>query len=196
MRVPAGIAQAEKYDRCELMCYLPADWEFPPSLIGQIDEKSWPFEFLRSMGTYVQQTGAWLAEDHGLPNFLSDPPGGNYLPDNNLLNAILLCPDENEDFFSVCVSAAEQSWVNFYLVVPLTPDEAAWKREVGAAASIYYIVGSKAIGGENVLVDYVIDPGRGCAVRDMGGRGRVARWQAEGASRQSHEEKEEENMDI
>lgn len=199
MRVPDTIDEGEKYDRCELMCYLPADWQFPHSLVGPVDEQSWPFEFLRSIGGYVQQTGAWLAEDHGLPNFLSDPPGGPYLPGNNYLNAILLLPNEDPSFCAVCISETENTWVNFYLVVPLTPDEAAWKREVGAENSIYYIVGSKALGGDNVLVDYIIDPRRGCAVRDMRGRERVAQWQAQGGAgdSESSDSGEDENvMDI
>ncbi len=49
----------------------------------------------------------------------------------------------------------------------MTTAEARWKREVGASESIHYIVGSKDIGGDGVMVDYVIDPKRPCAVEDL-----------------------------
>jgi hypothetical protein len=45
--------------------------------------------------------------------------------------------------------------------------------------SIYYIVGSKGVGGENVAVDYVIDSNRQCAVEDMKLREKFAEWEDE-----------------
>lgn len=171
MGVPVDVADASDYERAELMLYLPADWVFPSALgVGEegLTNQSWPIELLRSLVRYVSTTGAWLAENHGIPNIMSDPPGLCFVPDTKLSHLILLDPvGEEEGMSSVIVNGSR---VNFYLVIPLTAAEAAWKREVGAAQSIYYIVGSKAEGGGNVMVDYVIDPARPCAVTDLGAK--------------------------
>lgn len=150
------------------MCYLPADWKFPASLGGvdvNVTEESWPIDMIRSLSTYVQATGSWLAEDHGLPNLCGEETGVPFTPNTKLSHMILLSPVMEDDDFSIV--NVDGTFVNLYLVVPLTAAEAAWKREVGASNSIYYIVGSKALGGEHVLVDYIIDPKRPCCVTDL-----------------------------
>ncbi len=195
------------------MCYLPPDWKFP-AVCGDFNkhtptngddpassstpvdaptthytDENWPIQLLRDIAQYVNVYGAWVAEDHGLPNFLSDPPGLPFTPTTKLSHVILLSPVEEEERMTFCIvpdkkndeeqgeekpsNATEEEeekkgqMVNFYLVVPLTTAEAQWKREVGASESIYYIVGSKAIGGNHVMVDYVIDHSRPCAVEDL-----------------------------
>ena len=148
------------------MCYLPADWKFPSSLGGaQVTDESWPIDMIRSLSKYVQATGSWLAENHGLPNFSGEETGMPFTPSTKLSHMILLSPIMEDDDFNVV--NVDGTFVNLYLVVPLTAAEAAWKREVGAVNSIYYIVGSKALGGEHVLVDYIIDPKRPCCVTDL-----------------------------
>lgn len=148
------------------MCYLPPDWKFPAALNGDmITAESWPVDMLRSLSQYVQATGSWVAEDHGIPNLFAEVSGPTFTPNTKLSHMILLNPANEEDDFGVVF--VHGSFVNFYLVIPLTAAEAAWKREVGASNSIYYIVGSKALGGEHVLVDYVIDPNRPCCVTDL-----------------------------
>ena len=78
--------------------------------------------------------------------------------------------------------------VNFYLVVPLTAAEAQWKREVGAEKSIFYMVGSKEEGGDNIAVDYAISTFRPCAVDDLGVRSALE-------NEQSEEEEEDDDDD-
>ena len=41
MKVPRDIAHPERWQRCELICYLPADWEFPAALGGEVTAQSW-----------------------------------------------------------------------------------------------------------------------------------------------------------
>jgi hypothetical protein len=147
------------------MCYLPADWKFPQALGGKVDAQNWPVEMLRSLARYVNTTGAWLAEDHGVPNLLSDPPGLPFAQQTKLSHMILLAPvNEDEDFASVEVGNTR---VNFYLVIPITAAEATWKREMGAEKSIYYVVGSQKEAGDDVFIDYIIDPTRPCTVDDL-----------------------------
>jgi hypothetical protein len=168
MNVPQDVDNPEgRWNRCELMCYLPASWEFPTSLGNESDEKSWPIDMMRAVGMYVSQTGAWLGESHGLPNMSSDPPGQVFCPQTKLSHVILLDPSciESPGFSPLVLP--DGSFINFYLTVPLTSEEAAWKRAVGAADSIYYAVGSKEVGGDAIAIDYIIDPSRPCAVIDL-----------------------------
>jgi hypothetical protein len=81
--------------------------------------------------------------------------------------------------------------VQFLLVVPVTSAEAAWKREVGIEASLYYCIGSKAIGGENVMIDYVIDPQRPCAVTDLGAKEKYGEDDEDGWEDVDDDEEEE-----
>lgn len=166
MIVPEDIENREKFSHAEVFCYLPEDWHFP-SFLGsdEMTEENWPMEMLRSLANYVSSTKCWIAEDHGLPNLYSNPPGQPFHASTKLSHMILLYPvNEVEDFSVVYVNGTQ---VNFYLVCPLTSAEAQWKRDVGAENSIYFIVGSKKIGGDNVLVDYVIDAKRPCCVDDL-----------------------------
>lgn len=106
-----------------------------------------------------------MAEDHGIPSLLTDTPGEPFHESTKLASMILLAPvEEAEGFGTVNVNG---NIVNFYVVVPLTPAEAQWKREVGAANSIHYIIGNKREYPENVLVDYIIDASRPCCVEDL-----------------------------
>lgn len=172
------------------MCYLPANYTFPLALGGPIDELSWPIEMLRSLIQYVGTTHCWLGESHGIPNLYSDPAGEPFCAGTRLANMILLDPvAEAENFSPIPVG---NNVVNLYLVVPLTPAEAAWKREVGAARSIYYVVGSKAEGGDSVMIDYVIDVNRPCAVDDLNGRAAVAEWIA----RTANDDEEDDESDF
>lgn len=146
---------------------MPFDWEMPAfSNVEEITANNWPVEMLRSLAAYVSATRCWIAEDHGLPNLIKPHSlNQSFHESTKLSNMILLDPvEEDEDFSSVNIDGKR---VNFYLVVPLTPAEAQWKREVGAEKSIYYIVGNKRAYPENVLVDYVIDSSRPCAVTDL-----------------------------
>lgn len=147
----------------QVMCYLPSSSE--SSSFSPGGDNSWAANMLRSLVKYVARTRCWIGSDHGLPNLSSDPPGQPFLPSSKLTNMILLDPvDEKPDFATAYVG---QTPVNYFLVVPLTLAEAQWKREAGAENSIYYIVGNKRKYPENVLVDYVIDPYRQCAVTDL-----------------------------
>lgn len=149
----------------QVLCYLPPEWQFPPSLGGNVTEENWPIEMLRSLVRYVRTTGAWLAEDHGIPNLLTDPVGGRFVESTKLSHMVLLAPvNEDEDFACVDINNTR---VTFYVVIPITTAEATWKREMGAEKSIYYVVGSQEEGGDDVLIDYVIDPNRPCTVDDL-----------------------------
>eukprot|EP01033_Poteriospumella_lacustris_P011462 gene11462-8156_t len=148
MNVPADVVGGEEYQYAEVMCYMPADWEMPlTSAANQITSNNWPVEMLRSLAGYVASTRCWVAEGRVIPSLLTDSLGEPFHASTKLANMILLAPvDEAEGFETVNVNG---NTVNFYVVVPLTPAEAQWKREVGAAKSIHYIVGNKREYPEN-----------------------------------------------
>eukprot|EP01040_Poterioochromonas_malhamensis_P008907 gene8907-9644_t len=162
MNVPEGISNPNDYARAELICYLPPDWSFPPALGEGLNEQNWPLEMLRSYVQYVSSTKAWIARYHGLPNILSDPPGQQFVPCVPFSHVVLFDTEVNEKP-GFAVADVDGEKVNFYLVVPVTAAEAAWKREVGIEDSLFYAVGSKEE-SESVCIDYVIDPNRKCAV--------------------------------
>lgn len=166
MKVPNDISDPDLWSRCELMCYLPADWQLPGVLGGLIDEWSWPIEMIRAIGEYVSRTASWIADMHGLPSMLR-PPGYPVVQGSKITNCIVLEPtNERDGFERVALPSGET--VNLYLVVPLSSAEAQWKREVGAENSIFHFVGSKEEGRDSVAVDYVISTFRPCAVDDLG----------------------------
>lgn len=187
------------------MCYLPETWQMPLISDSNITENNWPVEMLRSLAMYVAGTRCWIAEDHGIPSLLNpEKPGDRFHSSTKLSNMILLAPvDEEEDFASVKVGDKK---VNFYVVVPLTSAEAQWKRDVGAANSIYYIVGNKREYPQNVAVDYVIDASRPCAVEDLHLREYFENLsdeedeeedeEEEGGGEEEWDEEEEENDDV
>jgi hypothetical protein len=174
------------------MCYLPADWVFPKSVgMGEpLDENNWPLKMLRQYVDYVAATRNWVSYSHGIPNVMSEPHGEPFIPSTKLSHVVLLRPDNEEEGFSCC--KVKRKKVQFLLVVPVTSAEAAWKREVGIDASLYYCIGSKAIGGENVMIDYVIDPQRPCAVMDLGAKEKYAEDDEDGWEDVDDEEEEEE----
>eukprot|EP00981_Chlorochromonas_danica_P001603 scaffold344_cov178-Ochromonas_danica.AAC.12 len=157
------------------MCYLPPDWSFPTNLGQGVTEQSWPFELLRALANYVNATRAWLAECHGLPNLLSDPPGQPFVPNTKLSSVVLLRPlGESEEMQSVVVTGQDEKkhHVQFYLVVPVTAAEAQWKREDGFYNSLAYVIGTKEE-CPDLYIDYVINPARPCAVEDLGAKALV-----------------------
>lgn len=126
---------------------------------------------LRSIVAYVNNYGVWVAELHGLPNIMTSPPGGVFVPSTKLSHVLLLCPalDAQEMYTAEVVQGDTSTIVNFYLVLPLTTAEAQWKRDKGFNASLAYIIGNKqeATEDDSVLIDFIIDPLRPCAVDDL-----------------------------
>jgi hypothetical protein len=147
----------------ELLCYLPANWEMPNALAGPITPQNWPFEMLRSLCSYVGRTHAWLSYDHGIPNLVRE---GTFAEGTKLASTVLLRPCNEAESFGSLAILPQNVFVNFLLVVPVTLAEADWKRRVGAANSIYFMVGDKENDPE-IAVGYVIDPLRPCAVEDL-----------------------------
>jgi hypothetical protein len=169
MNVPEDIEERDEYCYAELFCYLPPDWNFPTALgVGEEpNEFNWPLLQLKVLCSYVAATKAWIGEDHGLPNLLTEEVGTPFVPSTKLSHIILLgAYNENPGLQMLILENGIR--INFYLMVPLTAAEAQWKRQVGAENSIHYIVGSKEEGGDAVMVDYVIDPLRPCCVDDLG----------------------------
>lgn len=193
MNVPERFGPEEERNnqmgRCELMCYLPPDWTIPSSLGAGSkanEDDSWPFDLLRSLGGYIIDTKNWMFYDHGIPNLMSDPVGQPFAPSTELCSVVTLEPAMEKEGF--CPFQCGEQRVNFLLVVPITAKEAQWKRDVGVEASIYHMVGERAVNGE-IPCDYVIDAKRKCCV-EAGYRAKIEKRMAR--KRNSREGSDEE----
>lgn len=201
MKVPERIDNPEAFERCELMCYLPADWAFPPhsSMADQEEDaqvqRAWPIDMLRSVGYYIVNTQAWFSQDHGVPSLTSDTPGAPFASNTKLSAMVTLdpCAIEDDAFNPVFCNGKQ---VNFLLCVPVTAAEAQWKREVGVADSVWYFIGDRRVNDE-IPVDYVIDAQRPCCVEDLGYREKTERRIAEGdAKRKRDQDRNDNNTDV
>tara|TARA_A100001015_G_scaffold207242_1_gene231751 strand:- start:395 stop:1114 length:720 start_codon:yes stop_codon:yes gene_type:complete len=164
MNVPADLKQIEN-ERAEIFMYLPANWDFPVSLSGKYDAKSWPLEMLRCVGSYVKKSGNWISMDHAIPNL--DRMGKSYCDSTKLASIVLLEPVTEDASFEKLHDDPMTICINFWLVVPITTAEHDWKKRVGIEDSIFYVVGDKREHPESVAIDYITDPRRKCAVNDL-----------------------------
>ena len=151
--------------RAEIFMYLPANWDFPVSLSGKYDAKSWPLEMLRCVGSYVKKSGNWISMDHAIPNL--NRVGKSYCDSTKLASIVLLEPGTEDASFERLHDDPMTTCINFWLVVPITTAEHDWKKRVGIEDSIFYVVGDKREHPENVAIDYITDPQRKCAVNDL-----------------------------
>ena len=69
MAVPKG---TEERRHCELLSYLPANWELERS-----EEEWWPAALLKQLGNFVHEHSSWFGEGHTV---VVSEPGETYAP--------------------------------------------------------------------------------------------------------------------
>lgn len=121
-------------DRIELMIDLPADWPLDAVSLND-DQFNWPFRLLRKMIHYPWDPGAWFRLGHAVQ---WDEP----LAQNTELSGVLLASPAVEDYGKCEVSVAPGKEVHLYQMVPLYPEELAYRREHGVR-KLYNLLGEK-----------------------------------------------------
>jgi hypothetical protein len=150
MSVPSG-SKAPRY--LELMCTLPKTWDLAAS--GGT-EGDWPLRELRRLARLPQETNAWLAWGHTVPN--GDPPRP-FARDTKLCGVIivpsLMVP---RLFYELAI---DDRTVTFYSIVPLYKEELSLKEEIGMEKLLERLIDRD--------VDDVIQPRRRNVARKLFG---------------------------
>ena len=140
MHVPRG---REPERRCELLTYLPADWE--------LEQQWWPGALLRMLGQFVHEDETWFEPGHTV---LVAEPDETYA-EHTLVSAVLLRAPAAEDprFDTLVIDGTP---CRFLWAFAITQAECDLKLEHGSDALLALI-------GEHDL-SHVVDPGRRCLV--------------------------------
>ena len=141
MHVPAGL---EDRQHCELLTYLPVDWE--PGDVTMW----WPAALLRLLGQFVHEHQTWLDVGHTVT--LSEP-GAVYAPGTNI-SAVLLRAPTVESFQQLMIDGTS---CRFLWAFPITEAECDFALEQGPEALLSII--------ETQAPSHMIDPGRACLLR-------------------------------
>jgi hypothetical protein len=113
----------------ELMAFLPPDWLISEEAF-QDPDNYWPVYWLKMLARFPHQYDSWLADAHTMPN--GDPP--EPLSGKTNQDGIILLPPimVSADFHGLRMD--EERVVNFYAIVPLYPEEMAFKLKHGVEA--------------------------------------------------------------
>lgn len=126
--------QRKLMERCELMVYLPPDWQMPPVVAGW-DAASWPITMMKAVAKYLVTENTFICPTHGFKHIRE-----NQLPltDESLLRGLLIVSPikETQDFAVLKIGRA---YVNFNVVVPLTDDEFELKQKMGFAGLVRFL---------------------------------------------------------
>ncbi|MCI8360819.1 MAG: DUF4253 domain-containing protein [Clostridiales bacterium] len=122
MHVPAELAD-RKLERAELVIALPADWK-----LGEHGEEwYWPVRLLKTLARLPGEEDSWLGWGHSVDH--TEP----FAENTGLCACMLISPQQTLEESQVCLLPDGQE-VNFYQVIPLYRDEAAYKVQNGANA--------------------------------------------------------------
>jgi hypothetical protein len=130
MAVPEDLPHREKWTHAELCMLLPADWPLTQSAFRD-DNAYWPVRLLKQLGRLPHDYGTWLSWGHSVPN--GDP--AEPYADNTTLSGALVIPPYvlGTEFFELHrqQASAPTNLIHFFQVVPVYPEEMAFKLEHG-----------------------------------------------------------------
>lgn len=142
MAVPTG-REEQRY--CELLTYLPPDWELEGS------EGWWPGALLKQLGQFVHESSTWFGEGHTV---VVCEPGETYAPGTLVSAALLRAPEtEPDEFVELAIDTTQ---CHFLWAFPITEAETNLKLQHGTAPLLALI--------EEHGLSHVLDPGRACLV--------------------------------
>jgi hypothetical protein len=142
MAVPPD-REAQRY--CELLTYLPHDWELEDS------GGWWPAAMLRRVGQFVHEHETWLAQGHTVT--LSEP-GETYAPGTPFSAVLLRAPDiEDPDFDELEIEGVP---CRFLWAFPITQAETDHKLEHGSAALLELV--------HQHDPGHILNPARACLI--------------------------------
>lgn len=113
MNVPDEMADS-KVDRAELAISLPADW----NIYSEEYSNQWPVENLEALAHMPMSESSWMGWGHTISR-----NGDRPVADNAGFNSFVLLNNASRD---IC-PLPDGSEVNFYDIVPLYPEEVAYK---------------------------------------------------------------------
>lgn len=120
MDVPPELAEY-RLERAELAIAVPGDWK----INDDGDEWYWPIRQLKSTARVGVRKGAWLGWGHTIDC------GGPLAADTDLSGMLLIMPQQVEEEGFVCRRPGGEE-INFYQLIPLYPEEIAYKQNHGA----------------------------------------------------------------
>lgn len=122
----------------ELMLFLPGDWPVDesrwPQHLNDPEDKpaAWPLRLLRLLAALPRKGNTWLGAGHSIPNGAPPHPYAENAP---FTGAVLFLPGEKNGPRAVeSVKIGGGKRLMLYLVVPVYPQEMAYKLEKGAEA--------------------------------------------------------------
>ena len=142
MAAPSG---EEDRAYCELLTYMPPDWELQGS-----DGGWWPAAMLKRLGQFVHENETWFGDRHTV--VLSEP-GETYAPGTLFSGVLLRLPTAEPDEFDELT--IEGIRCRFLWAFPITEAETELKLEQGTEALLALI---------DHQLDHVTDPRRPCLV--------------------------------
>ena len=145
MAMPPGL---ERRGRCELLTYLPPDWDL------ERPEGWWPAALLKLLGQFVHENDTWFGRGHTV---LVAEPGETYAPGTLVSAALLRAPTIEPREFGQFESAGEAC--RFLWAFPVTEAETNLKLEEGESTLVELI--------EQHRLPHVLDAGRPCLVTGM-----------------------------
>ena len=119
--------QWRKYDLdyAEYVIYLPADWDLNSG--DEVDY--WPIRALKDTARLPIWYDTWLSYGHTTQ---SDEEGSSYAPNTRLNSLILNYAENRRGDIRLIMSSGKV--INFYEIIPLYPEELAYKMENNAEA--------------------------------------------------------------
>ncbi|MBQ6586257.1 MAG: suppressor of fused domain protein [Coriobacteriales bacterium] len=123
MDVPSQFAKYE-LEYAEYAICLPADW----NLESGDDRDYWPVRLLKDAGRLPVSCDTWLGYGHTMQN---DEDGSPYAPGVGF-NSAMLAALPQADGKVAELRMSNGKLINFYLLLPLYPEELAFKFEHGA----------------------------------------------------------------
>lgn len=137
-------------EHAEYVICVPEDW----NLNSSEDSDYWPIRVLKETARLPITCDTWLSYGHTAQ---SDEEGSPYAPDVRF-NSVVLNYAKNKDG-EICIKLSSGKVINFYVLVPLYPEELNYKMEHRAQA-LFELFEEKQIPYQ------VIDRNRKSAVQD------------------------------
>ena len=118
-------------DYAEYVIYLPGDWNLHGdwAVDGGGETDYWPVRTLKDIARLPIQCDTWLSYGHTAQR---DEEGSAYAPNTRLNSVVLNYAENKKGDIRLIMSSGKV--INFYEVIPLYPEELAFKMENGAEA--------------------------------------------------------------
>lgn len=116
----------EKFDRAEVMMFLPASWELTEESVKD-DNNFWPIRLMKQMARFPHQYNTWLSFGHTLPNYQHYEP----YAESTGLNGVVIY-QLNERLSEIATKDGNK--INVYFLIPVYKEEMEYKLEHGMDA--------------------------------------------------------------